>query len=1111
MGPPIKKAICVLLFCSHQLVTCFNATLNKSSLHSKETAKDFPDCNYGGLFTTGGGPYIANKRKYHNNEQRAIEPPKNETHNEEKQKRELCNNQTHENFQTQKKTHEKKNLKNQMYTNVQHDCESHQNESHDNAPLASESHGNFVETTSEYSPKNCCDNGDLSNLKYTHEPIHEEKGSPSNIMFINRGIFDYFKKKRKKKGKPKPTPLKQNVSAVNNANETQTNSSLYNTVIDSGMENIFDDSKYLKFYYPIRSDATVTRINTNQKTETVNKENKKPESFEEAQAEAEAQNEDHLKEKNNNAKHVVNFIKIKNTSDNAANPFITDQHAPTGNVPPKESSPILSNFSPDTTAANTSAKKTSHSSSSNFFHHENTCDPKKGIYGRNCPHVYNSEHAPRPMDDFDLQRVLSDYKPDDVDMIKKMQQTSINPFEQHLNYGDFNLSDAIRKYSPSTPYTPPNPPYPPNQFPNAPPSNNANSCNINNRGPNQNPNTTTTNYNTNVNTNTTMNNDKHLSLRYLGLGYDIILGNPEGEPGLNIDPGYRGPILQLNIENMDAVADKTRIKKGSLIPWVIPEHSCNQSKNVEEIKSLDQYKTELSSDVSVSTPTNIPYSFSASVEFKNALNKLKLQNNVLFMMKIYCLRYYSGIPISKQWKFTKHVQKALSNLPDTFEGLNEESQCSYKDYKLQIDSPECEKNVNKWINFFRLYGTHITHELYLGGKIILKVHADRDVYSTLKQKNINMKSLFQTHFSRMGFGLASSKVSDSMLSKYNLQKNVSILGGNPGLNVEDTVFFEKWVQSIVTNSMPIKTKLIPFSYFMNDPNMVKAYKDALTFYGLSYGIRIIDQEQYNNHVLSIGSYLEQCTQMIYSGSTPGLLTCPRGSSILMGFSLNLDFNSKKQVGSSYGLFPCEQLKESCSGNALDSSTADTRIWALCSTNPVEFITQIVEQAQSPKLTATCPNGLVILFGFALMKGVGHSSASHVDIYPCRTGQVSCTAVLQTAKFKQSMIYIACVDKTTKDLEHLQTYSQVQNFKSVSAASFKNDGHLHFNCPELSKLIFGFSIEFHTNFPLTRSNFLHCSKTANVCDIGGIGVNSKLSFFRSDRHSLATLAVCQSEK
>ncbi|KEG04101.1 perforin-like protein 2 [Plasmodium vinckei vinckei] len=625
--------------------------------------------------------------------------------------------------------------------------------------------------------------------------------------------------------------------------------------------------------------------------------------------------------------------------------------------------------------------------------------------------------------------------------------------------------------------------------------------------------------------------DVDMSLKYLGLGYDIIMGNPEGDPLLNVDPGFRAPVLQINITDTDINNNNDNIKqngdgqdnhsnigdikdnnnKNKIVPWIIPEHSCNQSKNVEEIKSLEEYTLELLSDVKVSTPFIFPYSFSASAGYKNALKKLKIQNSIIFMMKIYCLRYYTGIPTNtNMWEFTNNFRNALNKLPNTFDGLKEDNECTYEYYMSKSHTPQCEKNVNKWMTFFKLHGTHVAHEMYLGGKIIIKVNIEKDEYDQIKANNLNMKTIFDFYFHKMGLSISKNRRIQKFINKMHGSKTVSILGGHPGLNIDDSSFFEKWINSIDNNSMPIRTKLLPFSFFMDDPNMIKAYNDALIFYGLTYGIQIYDQQQYNNNQIHIGDYLENSIQQIYHGSPPGLLTCPIGTSILMGFSLNLDFYKNQSLNEIIGINACEQMKESCSGNGFINKYSDIRIWGLCSEKSLYIINQVVEQNEATKTTATCPENSVILFGFALMKGIGKSSANVVDLYPCRTGQNSCSAVLQNQKFKQSMIYIACVNKATIGLESLQTYTKVKNLGYVNSDNYQNDGYLDLECPENSTLVFGFALEFHTNFQTTRDNFIKCSKGENTCKIRGVGINTNLFFFKKDKHSLGIVALCRSK-
>lgn len=67
--------------------------------------------------------------------------------------------------------------------------------------------------------------------------------------------------------------------------------------------------------------------------------------------------------------------------------------------------------------------------------------------------------------------------------------------------------------------------------------------------------------------------------------------------------------------------------------------------------------------------------------------------------------------------------------------------------------------------------------------------------------------------------------------------------------------------------MPIRTKLLPFSFFMDDNDMIQAYKDALIFYGLTYGLQLFGQEKYNHNIISVGEYLEKMYTKIICWST----------------------------------------------------------------------------------------------------------------------------------------------------------------------------------------------------------------------------------------------------
>ncbi|KNC37118.1 hypothetical protein PFLG_01137 [Plasmodium falciparum RAJ116] len=167
------------------------------------------------------------------------------------------------------------------------------------------------------------------------------------------------------------------------------------------------------------------------------------------------------------------------------------------------------------------------------------------------------------------------------------------------------------------------------------------------------------------------------------------------------------------------------------------------------------------------------------------------------------------------------------------------------------------------------------------------------------------------------------------------------------------------------------------------------------------------------------------------------------------------------------------MKESCSGNELEKNYSD-----------------ILLQGEAPKISASCPRELEI------------ESSQQINRYISMWYRTKILGRLynKLIKFKTKYDISTSVDKTTNGLEYLQTYNK-----------YKSDGYLNFSGPQNNTLVFGFSLEIHTNFQATRNNFLNCSKYKNICEISGIGINTHLSFFRSDKHSLAIIALCRSPR
>lgn len=128
---------------------------------------------------------------------------------------------------------------------------------------------------------------------------------------------------------------------------------------------------------------------------------------------------------------------------------------------------------------------------------------------------------------------------------------------------------------------------------------------------------------------------------YLGAGYDIFHGNPQGDGVYMLDPGFRQPVRNMQYSPKWLTRDaKFTTPVGS---YSLPKFSCTRSEDYSNIASAESYAEALSVDASV----GLEYSgigwggaFSASVGYNKATNEARESNYYRFDSKSYCLKYY---------------------------------------------------------------------------------------------------------------------------------------------------------------------------------------------------------------------------------------------------------------------------------------------------------------------------------------------------------------------------------------------------------------------------------------------------------------------------------------
>jgi len=110
------------------------------------------------------------------------------------------------------------------------------------------------------------------------------------------------------------------------------------------------------------------------------------------------------------------------------------------------------------------------------------------------------------------------------------------------------------------------------------------------------------------------------NLEYLGLGYDLIRGNPRGSESSELDPGFRYRVLQLRQVQSDLTIDtEFTVPLGTAIKYT---SSCKYDDSSVEVSSDSDMRTSLSKEAKTETSirsstsrsvSSLLYSFSSSV------------------------------------------------------------------------------------------------------------------------------------------------------------------------------------------------------------------------------------------------------------------------------------------------------------------------------------------------------------------------------------------------------------------------------------------------------------------------------------------------------------------
>ncbi|ANQ06877.1 Uncharacterized protein PCOAH_00011110 [Plasmodium coatneyi] len=596
---------------------------------------------------------------------------------------------------------------------------------------------------------------------------------------------------------------------------------------------------------------------------------------------------------------------------------------------------------------------------------------------------------------------------------------------------------------------------------------------------------------------------EHL-INYLGMTYDIIRGNPLGDPLYGVDMGYRRYVLRdkLNTRSDQQGEESERPlredKSGndyglSYTATKRTNAKCSSRKEIHIINGLDDinkiyksYKFEAQYDI---------HPFNASNYYKMLVERINKGDSIILQKEI-CVKYFVSLLEGSDDMLDPFFLNMLGELGKNYQNIGgDKYKCDLQSYRNNKYSEDCLKTVTPWMTFFNLYGTHFISGVYYGGRVINNLFVEND-YLTKGDRKIRLykKRLNPFGGARRGglhrgilfFGsvISSEKVrhiaqrivmveggGDAEVGAPPMQTGEDILHGRK--NDITKISHKKWKNSIKGSSArPVKLILKPFSDFIKLADEKNAYYKALEFYSnLTYTnynpypfhLNRSEEDLDKMHIKRWHQYIDKNTNF---NVTP---KCKKGEKILSGFIIT---NKKRLYDENNVMHLCPLSRECSSGMNIESDKSFEFGWVLCSRENVQEIHQMKKLVQGNNTVITCPTNMKIGFGFSLTMQKGVHTNMHIE--PCRSNVASCGLPTKVGENPHGFLWINCLPSNKRLL--LETLES----KSFSEKMHLNDNTLvRLECSRGKFIIAGFAVDYTAS---SMDDYLICPVGSSACEL-----------------------------
>jgi len=291
--------------------------------------------------------------------------------------------------------------------------------------------------------------------------------------------------------------------------------------------------------------------------------------------------------------------------------------------------------------------------------------------------------------------------------------------------------------------------------------------------------------------------------RYLGMGYDIIKGNPNNNYH---DPGFTYSVIKFAFTTATTTSDGR---------YNVPDHvqalqtrSCSYQSQVSQVTGSQSYQNALSVDVAVEggfSGVVVSARFSASVGYRQVKQGTSQSHRIYTSARAKCIEYelavnYQNAPLS----VTDSFARAVGALP-----LTQDNAAYHR--------------------FIITYGSHFTIRVTMGAKMVVRSEFGEEAWSKMEETGLNVAAAAELSFAARASGGVSVETESERQHRQTFEshrssRTESYLGSHPPHDGR----WQTWAANVAASPYPVEYELAAITSLLTTKFFPGMPSDELT-------------------------------------------------------------------------------------------------------------------------------------------------------------------------------------------------------------------------------------------------------------------------------------------